>query len=117
MSVEADGSCTVHRTRIVKARKKHSCVACRETIRKGDRYRYTFQVFDGDSSSFRHCLRCNAMISAIDREQTDPDHTTDAELNCGHTWEDVFEEPPPEEVARLAFMSRDDAQKAFGAKP
>ena len=35
---------------------------------------------------------------------------------CGHDWEDVFEGPPPPEVARLAFLTQEEAQREMATE-
>lgn len=35
------------------------------------------------------------------------------DLDCGVSWEEAFDGPPPEDVAALAFMGRDEAQAAI----
>jgi len=48
----------VERTKIVKARKAHKCYECRRSIRVGERYEYTFQVYDGYPESYHLCENC-----------------------------------------------------------
>lgn len=92
-----------------KARKEHQCIACRETIRKGDRYHYWTQLWEGSwGKPIRHCARCYAICKALWKVTNG--EGIEVELNCGELWDDNFGEPP-EEVARLAFMSADDAQR------
>ncbi len=91
-----------------RARKEHRCYACRETIRRGDKYRETSQLWDGSWSRFRHCLRCWAICEAL-WAKTDGGFI-EYGLDCGEKWVDNFGEQPPE-VAALAFMSPDDAQR------
>lgn len=88
------------------ARRAHKCCACSEGIRPGDRYHYASWVHDGRAGSFKHCARCWAIFLAL----TDQIEVVDPRLACDTTWEDAFYEPPPPEVAALAFVSRDEAQ-------
>ena len=116
MSVSVDGANDVQRTKQQRARKEHRCKACRETIRVGDVYASEFIVYDGESSTTKRCLRCDTMLSAIQSRMTDAgidswEEGVDPALNCGHTWDENFQEEPPPEVARLAFISRDEAQR------
>jgi hypothetical protein len=89
-----------------RARKEHRCYACRETIRKADRYHVTAHIFEGRLETFKHCARCYTILEALWSAGAE---AVDLGLDCGETWEDNFDECPPE-VARLAFMTRDEAQ-------
>lgn len=91
-----------------KARKEHKCIACCETILKGNFYRYSSGVFDGTGFSEKHCARCWAIIEAIRAQGV---YVIDPLLDCGQIWDDVFEEPPPDNVAALAFMTVEEAQR------
>ena len=89
-----------------RARQPHRCVACHETIRPRDVYVRTFVVCEGEPSVWQHCLRCNALLRALSDVGAED---VDIRLNCGHTWEEQFG-PCPESVARLAFLTADEAQ-------
>lgn len=78
------------------ARKAHSCCACHETINSGDRYSFASGVWDGYPDSFKHCIRCRAMLDALP-------NGAQLDLNCGETWAD-----PPRHVAELAFWRPGD---------
>lgn len=97
-----------------RARKKHVCCACGETIRRGDLYVVTnICSYDGDVSAFKHCLRCDAIAQALWKAGA---QMIDMHLNCGHTWEEnhadgLLSRPCPTEVERLAFLTADDAQR------
>jgi hypothetical protein len=99
----------VYRDGIRRARVAHKCSACGETIRRGDQYHYTFTVFEGSAETIKRCARCELMYRVLVPIQSD-DMACDPELKCGHTWEDNFREPPPPEVAALAFLTPDEAQ-------
>lgn len=89
-----------------KARKEHRCFACRETIRVGDRYHFTAQR-DDEFCMFKHCARCWAMGQAVLRAGAD---SWQYDLRCGVSWQEAFGGDPPDEVARLAFLTPDEAQ-------
>lgn len=118
MSCEIEGCNEVERTTRPRARKEHRCCACAGTIRPGDRYERTFVVWEGESDTIVHCLRCASMFRAITRRQRELEHEVGAryDLDCGHSWQDAFDEEPPPEIARLAFLTPDEAQKEFASQ-
>lgn len=95
-----------------KANKEHKCCACGEAIRKGDRYHYVSGIWDGEPSWFKHCARCWLMYEAI---VGNSDHGDEGQvvltLDCGMSWEEVFDEPPPPKVAALAFLTPEEGQQ------
>jgi len=92
------------------ARKPHLCLACRETIRPGDRYHFVVQNYDGELSTFKHCARCWMIIDALFAAGAD---SVQWDLDCGQRWEDNFG-PLPENLAALAFLTPDEAQAIPG---
>lgn len=50
--------CAVYSARDVTARKPHRCYECERPIEAGERYRYTFSVYDGYASSIHTCSHC-----------------------------------------------------------
>ena len=86
-----------------RARREHRCYACDETIRVGDVHRYTSSLYDGTWDSWRHCLRCAAMIEAL--HDRNPGIAVALDLNCGEIWDDA-----PPEIAALAFLTREEIQ-------
>src|SRR5690606_9515832 len=97
-------------TDIRRARSDYRCCACRETIRRGDRYARQYVLFEGKYQNWKRCLRCEAIYQWLVENNPDSDSGVDERLNCGHTFEDIHGEPPPLELARLAFMTADEAQ-------
>ena len=91
------------------ARKVHRCVACRESIRTGDRYHLTVMVQDrGDKPvRWKHCARCWMICEAL--WDANDGGGIDFELNCGELWKDNF--GLAAEPADLAFLTPDEAQK------
>lgn len=111
MSVDFEGRNDVEVTEIVKARKQHKCRACGETIPAGHRYERHSSLFDGQWYSCKRCLRCVAIFEHLQSRETGWDCGPDWELNCGHTYEEMHGEPPPEEIARLAFVTAEEMQR------
>ena len=98
-----DEVATVQASEWRRARKAHDCCSCKEGIRPGELYHYTSQLFDGSWDSWKHCARCYAICKALWDSGAE---TIEYELNCGEIWED-----PPPAVARLAFLTRTEAQE------
>jgi rubredoxin len=110
--------CSVYKTKLRRARKAHTCAACKEPIRRGDLYSYTYLVFDGQSEESKRCARCELIYDhLLTRARTELEDTTvDERLNCGHTYEEVHGQPPPPEIAELAFMTPAEAQARLAQK-
>jgi hypothetical protein len=111
MSHGFDEPYTVYRCERVTARKEHRCCACGETIRAGHRYSTTFAVWDGSGQTYKRCLRCDVIFQALVVELRGTDEWPDEDLNCGHEWTENLGIPLPPHVARLAFISADEAQR------
>jgi hypothetical protein len=95
------------------ARKEHRCCACKEIIRKGDRYHLTVSAQErGDSPTrWKHCARCYMICQAL--WEANGGGGIDYELDCGELWADNF---GVDEPADLAFMTPDEAQKRLQEK-
>lgn len=109
MSHSVDETYTVYRKDHRRARKPHTCCACRVSIPIGHVYSYTFAVWDGHHETWDRCLRCDAIFDALVKRLSDRDEWPDEDLNCGHTWGENGEAVPPE-VERLAFVSAAEMQ-------
>jgi hypothetical protein len=60
-----DDGPSVHRVKIVKARKPHKCCECFEPINVGDEYQYIFGVWDGEPSSYHTCEKCDDLRESL----------------------------------------------------
>lgn len=40
------------------ARKQHKCCECRQEIKPGERYRYSFGIWDSKPETYKQCLTC-----------------------------------------------------------
>jgi predicted RNA-binding Zn-ribbon protein involved in translation (DUF1610 family) len=94
--------CSVFTESIVRARKAHKCHACGETIRAGDKYSSTFLVWEGTAETIKRCARCQTIHLHL-RKVRDPETYPAERLDCGDDYEDVHGEPPPDDIAALAF--------------
>ncbi len=96
---------TLYVERCVFASKDTSCYACREPIRRHEKYFRIGALFEGEWSTILRCVRCQeihqhlrSLVDAYD--QSWPDEC----LNCGCKYEEIHGGPPPPEIAALAFM-------------
>lgn len=108
MSIDIDGYNDVQREKIQVARKQHHCDACRASIGIGEKYSYTFIVYDGESSTTKRCMRCDAIYDHLCEVNSDSETGVDLELKCGHDYEEIHGCEPPEEIARLAFLTGEE---------
>lgn len=115
MSVYCDEQADVWNERRVKARKEHTCSACRETVRKGDRYVRDAMLSDGDWSVVIRCERCELIFDHLQERMAGTDECADRELDCGHDYEERWGEDPPEWLAALAFWVPGDPLPATHA--
>lgn len=112
---EADETYAVYDERNVKARKAHRCAACGEPIKPGQRYYRIGMVYDRIAESLKRCQRCQRIHEHL-RSVSDRGNREwpDERLRCGHEYEELHGEPPPDEIAALAFVLPDEMQ-ALGA--
>jgi len=47
-----------------KARKEHKCCECGVEIKKGDKYRYSSGIWDGEPDSYKQCSDCHEIMMA-----------------------------------------------------
>lgn len=91
----------------VKARKEHKCFACQQTIQPGELYHRTAAEMDGTVDVFKHCATCWQICVSLWAAGA---QWVQYDLKCGERWEDNFGELP-DDVAALAFETRDEAQE------
>lgn len=108
---DLDEACDASADSFAHARKEHQCWACRETIRKKDRYHRSALLYDGHWTVYRHCLRCWSICEALWKAGAG---VIDYGLDCGETWEEAERGPLPDSVAVLAFLTPDEAQARLG---
>lgn len=53
------------RDEIVTAKKDHKCYFCKNTINKGERYRYSVQIDQGDFDDFKVHPSCTELVSKL----------------------------------------------------
>lgn len=102
------------------ARREHACDCCSSKIRPGDVYeRWSWLCPESKKyTTLIRCARCELLYNALRKLHRDDDIRdddgdemgVDPELNCGHSFEKIFGRSAPEELQRLAFMTRDEVQ-------
>lgn len=71
-----------------KARKPHGCCECRREIKKGDVYRYSSGIWDGEARDFKQCLNCAEIMDAAARST---DYSDEGPCFCDlREWFDGF---------------------------
>jgi hypothetical protein len=110
MSVAVEGTCDVWEINHRKARKQHECAACHETIPIGHVYANHFSVFEGTAETVKRCMRCELIYQHLCSIEEDPDFSPAQRLDCGHSYEENWCRPPPDHVAKLAFMTPEEIQ-------
>jgi hypothetical protein len=116
-----------------RARKEHRCDACKETVERGHIYVRHTVIWGGQVEETVRCLRCDAIYQHLceihrtnneanrrrARETHFGDYDTDwpdIALNCGHEFKERWGREPPEELARLAFLTPAEMQAEALAK-
>lgn len=91
------------------ARKAHVCAACAEPIAPGHRY-YTIRIVYQGIEGLKRCLKCQAIHEHL--RGLEPGEMWPAEkLDCGEDYEEHWGGEPPAEIAALAFMTPEEAQR------
>jgi len=118
MSHEVDECYTSYEETFPRARKEHTCGACGDRIPGGHRYARVFirESADGDCYTVKRCLRCQHIHEHL--RMIDPgSQWPDEELDCGEEYESHWGVPPPDSIARLAFLTPDEAQRELAPGP
>lgn len=97
-----------YRSEVRKARKDHNCSACRRTILKDTYYMYVSYIFDGEAADLKRCGSCEALYEHLVK-MGDGETCPAQLLDCGESYQDHWDEDPPEEIVALAFLSDDQA--------
>ena len=115
VSYSCEETYDVYRETVRKARKEHTCSACKETIRKGELYCSVFTVFDGVTDSLKRCGACQTThkhLRAViyDRDYDHDQLWPDERLNCGMSYEEEWGDCPAD-IAALAFVTSEERGK------
>ena len=57
----------------------------------------------------KRCARCELLYRTL--KDKDDEGGVAFALDCGHDWKEIFGDNPPDEVAALACMTTEEAQK------
>jgi hypothetical protein len=107
MSYYAEEQYQFYNEPVLKARKPHTCDACKLTIPPGHRYVRISWCFDGRIESVKRCLRCQ-LIHEYLRGLGDGDMWPAEKLDCGEEFEPHWGYAPPEWLQSLAFWAVGD---------
>lgn len=110
MSVYADERYQVYQEHERRARKQHVCDACGDPILPRHRYFKISWVFDGRADSVKRCLGCQAVHLHLRKLGQKDDMWPSETLSCGEEYTEHWGKPPPEHIARLAFLSPEEKQ-------
>jgi len=100
-----------------RARKRHTCDACGEVIQAGDRYwRFAGGSREHGVEETKQCARCNEIYEHLKTLPMSGGEGPDMQLNCGHEYEELHDEPPPETIAAMAFATRAEMQTLLAAR-
>ena len=118
MSFYADDyePCSFYKHTIVRARKAHRCDACKRQIAPGHRYALVKLAGDGSAETIKRCGACERIYQHLSGKGAARGMQPQERLDCGETYEDEWDEPPPDDIAALAFMTDDDAGAALQPK-
>lgn len=119
MSQLCDGIADVYNETFPRARRRHVCGACGETIATGDVYARVVIIGDRELHSVKRCARCQALhvhLRHLCKRSFDRRWALsipvvalwpDEDLACGLSYEDEWGAVPAE-VAELAFIRADE---------
>jgi hypothetical protein len=86
-----------------RARKPHTCSACKLTIRPGDTYTRDKLLYDGRWDLVIRCARCQLIFEHLHPLCSAEGDAPARELDCGHDYNERWDRDPPEWLAALAF--------------
>ena len=79
-------------------------------IKPRHRYITVTVIYEGCVDTYKRCARCEAMHAHLVTRCREATNRTgeyewpDERLDCGHDYQDIWEEAPPPEIAALAFV-------------
>ena len=115
MSYHADEAYDVYQEPRLRARKEHTCSACDQRIPPGHLYFRVFTLADGKKTTIKRCAACQLTHWHL-REICEGEMWPDEHLNCGQDYEEEWGTEPPDHIANLPLMSKEDVQKLLEAE-
>lgn len=103
MSYSAYETYEIYNEQFPRARKAHTCSACKETIPSGIKYARIFVLFEKEVTIYKRCLRCQKIHEHLRKLCYKHYMWPDERLNCGLNYADEWGQEPPPEIAALAF--------------
>lgn len=102
---------------VFRARKEHTCCACKSTIRKGDLYVRASSGWEGQVETWKRCGRCQKTLEHL-RKLCNGDNEMQPreDLGCGLKYEAEWGGAPPAEIQALPFMTADEASELLLVK-
>lgn len=107
MSYEPHDTYSVYNETDRRARKEHTCSACRTHIAPGEQFTRVVAIYDGSVTSLKRCACCQTLHEHL-RELAPGDMWPDEELDCGQDYVDEWGALPGY-VAALAFANWQEA--------
>lgn len=123
MSESCDEYCSVHRHKVVKARKEHKCTACRAAIHPGDYYATVFACSPDGSDSYKRCGSCEVTWQHLKKLCDEDNRRPESDgclypmedLGCGKRYEDEWGDIP-DEIAALPLLSAEERGRLLAPK-
>lgn len=115
MSHYCDEYYAVYQENRRQARKEHTCQACWELIKQGQKYFSIQCVFNGRAKTIKRCARCQTMHEEL-RKMAPGEAWPDEKLNCGEEYETHWGVKPPPEMIELAFITPEEMQNHLREK-
>jgi len=98
--------CSMFKEKVHRAIEAIKCSCCGIGIRVGDYYHRTMFISEARWFTIRRCAPCQKIYEHLLKKRNESkawDMAIDLWLDCGEEYEDEWGEPPPPEIAALAF--------------
>lgn len=120
MSYSCDETYDVYIETVVRARKRHTCDACKRAVAPGAYYARVFVLNDGDPEVYKRCGACQTThlhLREVCASKSDgyDSFWPDERLNCGLAYDAEWGGPPPDAIAALPLLT--DAEAGELLKP
>ena len=118
MSHYAEEKYDIYSETFRRARKEHKCDACKQKILPGHYYCALFTLFDGNTEHIKRCGACQLTHEHLRQlcYAADNDMWPDERLNCGLKYESEWGDEPPDEIAALPLLGREEVGKLLNGR-